>query len=352
MEDFDKQIMLCDIRHIQQLNDWGIQSSIRVLDTLVDQYLVIKGIVSGGNGNYRYDWGKGYEAYPAFTWYPEKDTVFRLIASDYWMFINGKNEQTTIPDTAYLKVHINSSTEHNFPIQCQADGTIRREYLNESGTKFRLFAKDRTIDFEMIDGQGSHQNYIGAYEFNFHSWDHFDEHLAELKSLVNFNYSSEHQDIRVSGIKEQQQEIFIWLGFLDINVWIIISLMLLIGIINMGSAMLVLILLRTPVIGLLKAMGSNNWSVRKVFLYQVAFLILKGMFWGNLIGLGLCLIQDYFQVIKLNPAVYYLNAAPIELNWISILLINLLTIFICLIAMLIPSLVISRIHPAKSIKFN
>jgi len=128
--------------------------------------------------------------------------------------------------------------------------------------------------------------------------------------------------------------------------------MLIIGVINMGSALLVMILLRTPFIGLMKAMGANNWTLRKIFLYQVGVLILKGMFWGNLIGIGLCLIQEHFQILKLNPEVYYLTAVPIELSFLSIILINVVTLIICLSAMLIPSWVISRINPSKSIKFN
>lgn len=120
----------------------------------------------------------------------------------------------------------------------------------------------------------------------------------------------------------------------------------------MGSALLVMILLKTPMIGLLKSIGASSWSIRKIFLYQVSVLILKGMFWGNLIGVGLCFLQKYFQIIKLNPEVYYLNAVPIELNFFSILLINLLTLVVCVFAMIIPSYVITRISPSKSIRFN
>lgn len=352
MEDFDKKMVLADISQIQQLNDWGIKAQIRILDTLIGDYLVVKGEVSGGNGNYRLDWGKGYGIHAGFTWYPEKDTVFKLIASDYWMFIDGHDEQTTLPDTAYLKVSVKSKSGINYPIKLNPDKSIYKKYLNDSGTKFRLFASDRIIDCELIDGKGSFNNYVGAFEFNFHNWDHFDENIAQLEQKINFRYSDKNQDLKVSSLKEHQREIFVWLAFLDINVWIIISLMLLIGIINMGSAMLVMILLRTPFIGLMKAMGTTNWSLRKIFLYQIQFLILRGMFWGNLIGIGLCVLQDQFKIIKLNPEVYYLNAVPIDLNFTSLLFINILTLIICLCAMLIPSWAISRISPVKAIKFN
>ncbi len=354
MEDFDKKIIIADIKQIQLLNDWGINAEIDVLDTLSNGYLIIKGIVNGGNGNYRYDFGKGYENFSGFVWYPTNDTVFKLIASDYWMFVDGRGEETSIADTAFLKVKITKkdNSTQNLPLITEKDGSVKKKFLDQTGNKFEIKTYDRTVQFEKILGKGSYQNYVGAFEINLHSWDNFDGKIEKLKKIINFSFSNEKQDLQLTSIKENEKEIFVWLSFLDINVWIIIILMLLIGIINMGSALLVMILLKTSFIGLLKALGSNSWSIRKIFLYQVSFLILKGMFWGNLIGLGLCFIQEYFQIIKLNPEVYYLNSVPIELTFSSILLINLATLFVCLLAMLIPSFVITRINPSKSIKFN
>jgi lipoprotein-releasing system permease protein len=349
MEDFDKKIVISDIRHIQELNDWGIQASVDVLDTLANGYLVIKANAVGGNANYRYDWGKGYGNYAGFTWYPVKDTVFRVIVSDYWMFIDGKGEQTSIPDTAYLEVKVKAASESHLPIPLNSDGTVKKEY---DGMTFFIRIPERKVSFRKTDGKGSYRNYIGAYEINFKSWDNFDQNIDLLKKKVNFVQASEEEDLRVTSLKENQEEIFVWLSFLDINVWIIIVLMLVIGIINMGSAMLVLILIKTPFIGLMKAMGANNWMIRKIFLIQVGYLILRGMFWGNLIGISLCLLQDYFKIFKLNPEVYYLNAVPIELGLVSIFWVNALTLIVCLSAMLIPSYVISRINPARSIRFN
>jgi lipoprotein-releasing system permease protein len=120
----------------------------------------------------------------------------------------------------------------------------------------------------------------------------------------------------------------------------------------MGSALLVMILVKTNFIGMLKALGAKNWSIRKIFLYQAGFLILRGMFWGNLIGIGLCLLQKYFHVLKLNPEVYYLNAVPIDINIFSILILNAATLIVCLLALIIPSYVITRISPVKAIRFN
>ena len=153
-------------------------------------------------------------------------------------------------------------------------------------------------------------------------------------------------------IKEMHPDIFSWLDFLDTLVIIIVSLMLIIAIINMGSALLVLILENTNMIGLLKAMGASNWSIRKIFIYNAAYLIMKGLIWGNIIGISICLIQLYFSVIPLNPEIYYLDKAPINLDIMHILIINLVTIVICLVSLMLPSYIVTKIRPIKSIKFN
>lgn len=156
----------------------------------------------------------------------------------------------------------------------------------------------------------------------------------------------------VKSIIDTQSDIFVWLGFLDLNVVIILTLMILIGIINMGSALLVLILVRTNFIGIMKAMGASNWSIRKIFLIQAAFLILRGMLWGNIIGLSLCALQYFFGIITLNPEVYYLSQVPVEISFSSWAALNVGTILVCLSALIIPSVVITRINPAKAIRFN
>ena len=128
--------------------------------------------------------------------------------------------------------------------------------------------------------------------------------------------------------------------------------MIVVATINMVVALLVLVLERTQMIGILKSMGASNWTVRKIFLYNATHLIVKGLFWGNVIGIGLLLIQKYFGIVKLNPENYYVNQAPVYLNFGYIVLLNLGTIFICLLVLLIPSYVITKISPVKAIKFS
>ena len=351
LEDFDREMVLGDIRQIQKLNDWGIQASIIVADTLVNGHLIIEGEVVGGNGNYRFDWGKGYENYKGFTFFPKKDTVIRLIASDYWMFLDGEGEQTSVPDTAYLKVTISGDKTSLFPYELNSDQKIEKKYLDNEGYKFEISAGPKKIKFEKMDGKGSFEKYVGAFEFILRDWSLLEQDVKFLKKQIQFQQPS-NEDLRVTSIIDSQSDIFVWLGFLDINVYIILVLMIIIGVINMGSALLVMILVKTNFIGMMKALGAKNWSIRKIFLYQAGFLILRGMFWGNLIGIGLCLLQKYFHLVKLNPEVYYLNAVPIDMNILAILTLNVCTLLVCVLALIIPSYVITRISPVKAIRFN
>lgn len=153
-------------------------------------------------------------------------------------------------------------------------------------------------------------------------------------------------------ITQKYPAIFEWLSLFDFNIALIIGIMIIVAGINMITALLVLILERTQMIGMLKAMGSSDWSVRKIFLYNAAYLIAKGLFWGNLIGVGLLLAQKYLSIIPLNPETYYVTEAPVYLSLGYILLINLGTLLLCLVMLLIPSYIITKIRPVKAIRFE
>jgi lipoprotein-releasing system permease protein len=116
--------------------------------------------------------------------------------------------------------------------------------------------------------------------------------------------------------------------------------------------MLVIIVVRTNLIGILKAMGAQNWSIRKIFLYQAAYLIVKGLFYGNVIGLSLCWIQNTFSLISLDPTIYYIDKVPIELTILNWLLINVITFCVCIVSLILPSYVVTSISPTKAIRFN
>jgi lipoprotein-releasing system permease protein len=153
-------------------------------------------------------------------------------------------------------------------------------------------------------------------------------------------------------IKEKYANIFDWLQLFDINILVIIIIMVIVATINMVVALLVLILERTQMVGMLKALGAGNWSVRKIFLYNAAHIIIRGLLWGNSIGLGILFIQKYFGVVKLRPENYYVSVAPVTLDVVAILIINVGTILICLALLLIPSYIITKISPVKAIRFE
>lgn len=153
-------------------------------------------------------------------------------------------------------------------------------------------------------------------------------------------------------IKEMNPMIFNWLDVLDVNVVVILILIFAVAGFTMISGLLIIILERTNMIGILKALGENNVSIRKIFLYISFFLIGKGMLWGNMVGIVICLIQSHFRIIKLDPSIYYLDAVPIDLSIVSLILLNIGTLCASMLMMLGPSYLITKIDPAKSIRFE
>lgn len=153
-------------------------------------------------------------------------------------------------------------------------------------------------------------------------------------------------------IKEMNPMIFSWLDLLDMNVWVIMILMFAISVFTMISGLLIIILERTNMIGILKTLGARNFNIRKTFLYVSSFLILKGMLWGNIIALTVLLLQRYFGLIKLDPNTYYVSEMPVDINILHIILINIATLTLSVLAMVGPSYLIAKISPAKSLRFE
>ncbi len=351
LEEFDRKIVIGSLQTAQELNEWGIRTEIVVEDTLADGYLIISAQTSGGNGNYRYDWGRGYEPYGRIKMCPVKDTTLRVVVSDYWTNILERANETSIPDTAYMHIRV-SGTKMAFCNTELVDGEIKRDFLNDDGTKYEISFDEKKIVFESVPGKGSYDRYIGGYEVLVNDWDQLQTTIGELRERVEFIPTKYGEVLHVNAIMDSQRDVFMWLDFLNVNVAIIVVLMVIIGIINMSSALLVLILVKTNFIGIMKSMGARNRLIQSVFLYQASYLILIGLVVGNVMGLGLCLAQKYFNLIPLDPRIYYLNSVPVEIHFWHVLLLNAGTLIICFAAMIIPSFVITRISPARSIRFN
>jgi lipoprotein-releasing system permease protein len=188
-------------------------------------------------------------------------------------------------------------------------------------------------------------NQIGAFEI-------FVQDFDQIQSVGEDVYQQTPSNLDSKTIIEKYSYIFDWLLLFDFNIIIILGVMILVATINMVVALLVLILERTQMIGILKALGAYNWSVRKIFLYNAFYLIVRGLLWGNCIGIGVLLIQKYFGIIQLNPENYYVNQAPVYFNLGYILALNLLTVVVCFLVLLIPSYIITKISPIKAIRYE
>lgn len=186
---------------------------------------------------------------------------------------------------------------------------------------------------------------VGAFEVFVDDFSKIKEKGEEIYAEIPPTYNS-------VTIEEKYFNIFEWLKLFDFNIVVILIIMIVVATINMVVALLVLILERTQMIGILKAVGANNWSIRKIFLYNAGYLILRGLLFGNLIGIGVLLIQKYFGVIKLNPENYYVTQAPVAIDIPYIVALNLGTVLVCLLVLLIPSYIITKISPVKAIRFD
>jgi lipoprotein-releasing system permease protein len=186
---------------------------------------------------------------------------------------------------------------------------------------------------------------VGGFEVFLDNFDEIDAKGAEIYDAIPSLLNSK-------TIKEKYNNIFEWLTLFDFNIALIIIIMTVVATINMIVALLVLILERTQMVGMLKALGATNWSIRKIFLYNAAYIIVKGLLWGNAISIAMILIQKNFEVVKLPPENYYVTVAPVVLDVPAILLINIGTIIVCTALLLIPSYIITRISPVKALRFD
>lgn len=193
---------------------------------------------------------------------------------------------------------------------------------------------------------------VSGFEIFIDDFDKLDEMTLAVRNQVGYKLLEDETKFRVTNIRLRYPQIFDWLNFQDMNVFIIITLMLLVAGFNMISGLLIIILEKTNMIGILKALGSDNGTIRKVFLYQASFLIVKGLLWGNFIGLGLAFLQLKTGLISLDPSSYYIKTVPVNLELSHILMLNAGTMIIIILMLLVPSQLISRITPVKAIRYD
>lgn len=193
---------------------------------------------------------------------------------------------------------------------------------------------------------------VSGFEIFIDDFDRLEEMTMRVSDAVGYKVVENEEKFKVVNIRMKYPQIFDWLNFQDINVIIIILLMIVVAGFNMISGLLILILEKTNMIGILKALGSDDVTIRRIFLYQAAWLIGKGLFWGNIIGIGLALIQLKTGLVSLDPSSYYLKTVPVNFNIMHILLLNAGTMAVIIVILLVPSKLISRITPVKAIRYD
>ena len=189
-------------------------------------------------------------------------------------------------------------------------------------------------------------NQVGNFEVFLKNFDEIDEKTNEI-------YGKTLSTLDTHNIKKKYGYIFEWISLFDFNIALIIGIMIVVGGINMITALLVLILERTQMIGILKALGAANWSIRKVFLYNATYLIVIGLIWGNTIGLGIIWVQHKYRLFKFpNPKEYYIEYIPVSIDLSSIVVLNLGVWLLCMLMLIVPSYIIAKITPVKAIRFE
>ena len=290
--------------------------------------------------------------------------VFKGVSSDYdWSFFKEYLIAGAFPDfdQSRTKEVLLSQTIMN-RLQLKLNDTIAATFLKTTSSKLPSNRKYRIcgiynsgfapFDKNMMIGDIREvqrlnkwtENQVGGFEVLLNNFNDIEEKSEQI-------YRNISGTLNANSITKLYPTVFKWIKLFDNNLWFIIGIMILIAGINMITALLVLILERVQMIGILKALGSHNASIRKIFLYNASYLILKGLFWGNSIGLTIIGVQYFFKIITLNPETYYVATMPVNISLGAILALNMGTLVLCFLMLIIPSYIITKINPSKSIKF-
>jgi len=290
--------------------------------------------------------------------------VFKGVSTDYdWTFFQEYLIAGKLPDFHKKRTRdvLLSETIMN-RLQLELNDTINVTFFKSQANKlpsnrklvitgvynsgFLEFDKNMMIgDLRQIQRLNKwNENQIGGFEIIINNFDELQQKSVEIYKEID-------STLDATSIVSNYPAIFQWIELFDNNIWFIIIIMILVAGINMVTALLVLILERVPMVGILKAMGSSNWSIRKIFLYNASYLIFVGLFWGNLIGLLLLFLQKYGGFITLDPSIYYVSKVPVSIDFLTIILLNIGTLTLCFLMLIIPSIIITKIQPSKSIRF-
>lgn len=291
--------------------------------------------------------------------------IFKGVGKEYdWSNISEYLEEGRLPDvskglnaqvliTRYLADRLKLKVGDRFSTYFMKDDSWKLPNLRVFEISGIFSSGFQEIDATFLIGDIRHlqrinkwqPDQVGAFEVFLDDFDQMEEKGQEIYNVTG-------SFLRSRTIADKYAYLFEWVKLFDFNILVIIGIMILVSTIDMVVALLVLILERTRMIGILKAMGANNWMVRKIFLYNALYLIVRGLALGNGIAITLLLVQKYTGFIKLNPESYYVNEAPVNLDWLHILALNLSTVVLCLLVLVVPSWIITKISPVKAIRFD
>ncbi|MDR2293075.1 MAG: ABC transporter permease [Prevotellaceae bacterium] len=196
------------------------------------------------------------------------------------------------------------------------------------------------------------KNQISGLEINVDEIKNIEEMNYAISNLVTFNTNEDGSRLAVTDVTQLYPHLFAWLDMLDTNVIIILLLTIAVAGFNMVSGLLIMLMERTSMIGILESLGMQSINISKLFLYRTAFIVVKGLIIGNIIGIACCLLQHHFGIIKLDAASYFVSTVPINLNLIHLVLLNVSSALVIALALIVPSLIITRISPEKTIRFE
>lgn len=289
--------------------------------------------------------------------------VLKGISNDFdWSFFDKylvEGQKLELPDSAGNGIIISKQTANRLELEVgdkfifyfvQDGEAMAKRFIITGIYKTGLEEYDRKFAIVDIRKIQEFMNWpsdmVGGFEVSV-------EDLSDMDVLADYIYMEVIPgELYSESIRTKYPAIFDWLALQDINEVVILVLMLIVGLINMATALMILILERTNMIGILKSLGQSNWNIRKVFLYNAGYIIVMGIFWGNLAGIGFCLAQKHFGIIQLSEENYYLSEAPVELGIYPVLALNLFTLATILLFLLIPSWLVTRINPVEAIRFK
>ena len=337
LENFDNKIAFIDLNLLRRINSWGSEVHLFVDDYKSSDSITVGAYVKG-NKNVNYSWNiKNYNYTDKIKFKLNKDTIIRVIASNINISSYSNNSELEfLPDTAYLEFKINNKFENN-------TNDFEESYINDSCFLYI----NNVLEFKTTSYStgGSGKYYTGGIEVLLNEY-------KDLFSSYNEIYNEISPEFSTSTIIEKHEEIFSWLKMLDMNVYIILTLMIIVAIINMTSAILVLILEKTKTIGILKSLGATNWSIRKIFMYNGAWFITLGLIYGNVLAYLIIIIQNNTGIISLPQENYFVSEVPMYFPIFYFIIINIGAFVCSFLALILPSYLITRISPIEAIRIE